>query len=170
MSAPDSLKDVYTDEMKDLWSANDQMTRAVTTLAGRAHDPKLKKMLEDSVTGINGHADTLKSLISEAGGEVSKEHCKGMEGLVKEALKHAVAEAPEDGELLDITIIAQYQRMSHYGLAGFGSAAAYAGALGMKEHVGKLKGIVGDIYKADEYASHLGEKTAKMAAKAAKAA
>ena len=47
-----------------------------------------------------------------------------MEGLVKEALKHTVKEAPEKGELLDIAIIAQYQRMSHYGIAGFGSAAA----------------------------------------------
>ncbi len=93
------------------------------------------------------------------------EHCKGMEGLVKEALKHAVKEAPEDGDLRDVAIIAQYQRMCHYGIAGFGSAAAYAGALGMKEHVSKLKAIVADIYKADEYASKLGEKAAKVAPK-----
>ena len=53
--------------------------------------------------------------------------------------------------------------MSHYGIAGFGSAAAYAGALGRKEHVAKLKAIVSDIYKGDEYASKLGEKLAKMA-------
>jgi len=45
MPAPESLKEVYADEMKDLWSANDQMTRAVTTMAGKAHDPKLKQTL-----------------------------------------------------------------------------------------------------------------------------
>ena len=167
MPAPGSLKEIYSDEMKDLWSANDQMTRAVKTMAEKAHDPKLKALLEDSVGGINKHADTLKGLLSEAGAEVQKEHCKGMEGLVKEALKHSVQEAPEDGELRDIAIIAQYQRMSHYGIAGFGSAAAYAAALGHKEHVTKLKSIVSDIYKGDEYASKLGEKTAKVAAKAA---
>lgn len=165
MSAPESLKDVYTDEMKDLWSANDQMTRAVKTMSGKAHDPKLKEMLDESVSGIQKHSEMLKSLLEEAGGEVEKEHCKGMEGLVKEALKHTIKEASEVGELLDVAIISQYQRMSHYGLAGFGSAAAYAGALAMDEHVTKLKGIVADIYKSDKYASKLGEKVAKLAPK-----
>ena len=165
MSAPDSLKEIYGDEMKDLWSANDQMTRAVKAMAEKAHDPKLKEMLEASVKGIGKHADTLKALLKEADEEVEKEHCKGMEGLVKEATKHTEKEAPADGELLDITIIAQYQRMSHYGIAGFGSAAAYATALGHAEHATKLKAIVSDIYKGDEFASKLGEKTAKLAAK-----
>lgn len=165
MSAPESLKDVYADELKDLWSANDQMTPVVKAMAEKAHDPKLKKMLETSVAGINQHADSLKALLKEAGETVEKEHCKGMEGLVKEALKHTTKEAPETGDLMDIVIVAQYQRMSHYGLAGFGSAAAYAEALGMKEHVTKLKSIVADIYKADEYASTLGETAAKIAPK-----
>ena len=167
MSTPTSLKETYADEMKDLWSANDQMTQAVKTLAERAHDPKLKEMLEASVKGITKHTETLMTLIKETGQDVEKEHCKGMEGLVQEALKHAVKEAPEDGDLLDLSLISQYQRMSHYGIAGFGTATAYAEALGMKEHVTKLKGIVSDIYKADEYASSLGEKAAKIAPKAA---
>ena len=163
MPAAESLKDVYTDEMKDLWSANDQMTQAITTMAGKAHDPKLKQMLESSVSGINKHSTMLQSLIKEAGEEVEKERCKGMEGLVKEALKHTVKEVSSNGNLCDIEIISQYQRMSHYGLAGFGTAGAYAEALGMKEHVSKLKTIVSDIYKSDEYASALGEKLIKLA-------
>ncbi len=165
MSAPESLKELYADEMKDLWSANDQMARALTTLAGKTHDPELKKNLEASISGISKHSETLKSLIKEAGSEVEPEHCKGMEGLVKEALKHGVKEAPADGDLRDIEIIAQYQRMSHYGIAGFGSAAAYADALGMKDHVSKLKSIVSDIYKADEYASKLSHRAVKAAPK-----
>lgn len=165
MPAPDSLKEIYADEMKDLWSANDQMTKAVQTLAGKAHDPKLKSLLEESTTGIAAHTETLKGLLEATGEEAEPEHCKGMEGLVKEALKHGVKEAPEDGELHDIVLIAQYQRMSHYGVTGFGSAAAYANALGRKDDAKKLKGIVSDIYKADEYTSKLGEKLAKMAAK-----
>lgn len=164
MSAPDTMKDVYTDEMKDLWSANDQMTRAVKTMSSKAHDPKLKQLLEESVSGIQKHSETLKSLLQEED-EVEQEHCKGMEGLVKEALKHTTKEAPDNGELLDVTIIAQYQRMSHYGLAGFGSAAAYAKALGHEDHVAKLKEIVADIYKSDKYASKLSEKLAQVAPK-----
>jgi ferritin-like metal-binding protein YciE len=76
-----------------------------------------------------------------------------MEGLVNEASKHITNEAPKGGELLDIMIISQYQRMSHYSLAGFCTAAAYAKALGMKDHVTKLTQIAAEIYKGDEYAT-----------------
>jgi len=170
MSAPQDLKDIYTDELKDLWSANDQMAKVLGTLAPQAHDAKLKSLLEESLSGITTHTDTVKSLLEASGGEVEKEHCKGMEGLVKEALKHGIKEAPEDGELRDIVLIAQYQRMSHYGITGFGSAAAYASALGRKDDAKQLKAIVSDIYRADEYTSKLGEKLAKMAAKHEQAA
>jgi ferritin-like metal-binding protein YciE len=90
-----------------------------------------------------------------------------MERLVREALKHTTKEAPKDGELLDIVILAQYQRMSHYGIAGFGAAASYANALGLKDHATELTKIVSDIYKADEYASKVAEKTEKTAVKKA---
>lgn len=164
MSAPDSLKDVYLDEMKDLWSANDQMTRAVQQLSEQASDPKLKQMLKDSVGGIAKHTDVLKSLIEENGGQTSPEHCKGMEGLVAEALKHGIKEAPSDGRLRDVQIIAQYQRMSHYGLAGFGSAAAYAKALGKTDQENRLKSAVSEIYRVDEIASRLAESAERAAA------
>ena len=164
MSAPDSLKDVYLDEMKDLWSANDQMTRAVQQLSEQASDPKLKQMLKDSVGGIAKHTDVLKSLIEENGGQTSPEQCKGMEGLVAEALKHGIKEAPSDGRLRDVQIIAQYQRMSHYGLAGFGSAAAYAKALGKTDQENRLKSAVSEIYRVDEIASRLAESAERAAA------
>lgn len=164
MSNPESLKEVYLEEIKDLWSANDQMTRAVKELSGHAHDPKLKKMMESSVGGIAKHTETLKSLIEGAGGKVKPEHCKGMEGLVAEALKHSIKEAPTTGPLQDIEMISQYQRMSHYGISGFGSAAAYAKALGMSDDEKRLKTMVSEIYKSDEYASHLSESLQKQAA------
>ena len=164
MSKPETLKEVYLEEMKDLWSANDQMTRAMKELSEHAHDEKLKKLLHKSVDGITKHTETLKSLIEGAGGKLKPDHCKGMEGLVAEALKHGIKEAPTKGPLQDIEMIAQYQRMSHYGLAGFGSAAAYAKALGMSEDEKKLKALVSDIYNADEVATHLSETLQKQAA------
>jgi ferritin-like metal-binding protein YciE len=170
MAHSETLKDIYTDEMRDLWSANDQMTKAVKVMSAKAHDPSLKQALDASIQDIEKHAKTLKSLISAADGEVEKEHCKGMEGLVKEATKHIGTEAPKNPELLDIVIIAQYQRMSHYGLAGFGAAAAYAKALGMKDHYEKLSKIVSDIYAGDEYASKRAQQVEKVAAQTAKAA
>ena len=61
-------------------------------------------------------------------------------------------------------IIAQYQRMSHYGLAGFGSAAAYARALGKTDQENRLKSAVSEIYKVDEIASRLAESAERAAA------
>ena len=154
----------FLSEITPLWPPNDQMTRAVKELSGHAHDDKLKKLLSGSVDGIVKHTQTLKSLIEGAGGEVKSEHCKGMEGLVTEALKHGIKEAPTKGPLQDVEMIAQYQRMSHYGIAGFGSAAAYAKALGKTEDEKKLKTMVSEIYKSDEFASHLSESLQKQAA------
>jgi ferritin-like metal-binding protein YciE len=164
MSAIESLQDVYADELKDLWSANDQMTKVVQVMAGKAHDPKLKQALEKSLTGIKKHTESLKALLTHSGEEAKMEYCKGMEGLVKEATKHVTQEAPSDGQLLDVVIIAQYQRMSHYGLAGFGTAASYAKALGKKDDHTKLTNIVSDIYKGDEFATTLAAKTEQAAA------
>ena len=69
-----------------------------------------------------------------------------MEGLVAEATKHGLEEAPEKGPVLDAVIIAQYQRMTHYGIAGFGTAAAYAKALGFKDDAAKLSAATKEIF------------------------
>jgi ferritin-like metal-binding protein YciE len=166
MSAPEDLKDLYVDELKDLWSANDQMQRTVKKLITRASDEQLKDLLGRSIDGIARHTDILKSLIEAQEGKVSKEHCKGMEGLVEEANKHTSGEeAPKKGPVRDAQIIAQYQRMSHYGLAGFGTAAAYAGALGLKADAKQLKQATKEIYLGDEYGTRLAEASVNLQAK-----
>lgn len=166
MSAPEDLKDLYVDELKDLWSANDQMQRTVKKLITRAADEQLKTLLTNSVEGIAKHTDIVKSLIEAQEEKVSKEHCKGMEGLVEEANKHTSGEeAPKKGPVRDAQIIAQYQRMSHYGIAGFGTAAAYATALGLKEDAKQLKQTTKEIYNADEYGTRLAETSVNIGAK-----
>ncbi len=163
MPATTSLKEVYIDEMRDLWSANDQMQRVMKTMSQKASDKKLKDLLDKSVSGIGTHTETLRSVLEGQGGKIRKEHCKGMEGLVEEAKTHALEE-DLDGALRDLVIISQYQRMSHYGLAGFGTAAAYASALGLKDDATKLKAIVKDIYNADAYSVELAERAEKAVA------
>lgn len=158
-----SLKEVYIDEMRDLWSANDQMQRVMKTLSEKASDKKLKDLLDKSISGIAKHTDTLRSVLESQGGQIGKEHCKGMEGLIEEAKTHAVEEDLEP-PLRDLVIISQYQRMSHYGLAGFGTAAAYANALGLKDDASKLKSIVKDIYHADSYSNELAERAERAVA------
>ena len=146
MSQISSLQDLYVDELKDLWSANDQMAAALKKIAPQATNPKLQQVLEKSQAGIAEHTQLLKSLIESHDDEVAKE-----------AVKHTIEEAPARGPVLDAAIIAQYQRMTHYGITGFGTAAAFAGALKLEGDQEKLKASVGDMYGADELMTELAE-------------
>jgi ferritin-like metal-binding protein YciE len=164
MSTPESLKDLYIDELKDLWSANDQMSRVLKKIAGKASDEKLKEMLARSQDGIAKHTGVVKELIAAQGEKTSKEHCLGMQGLVAEATKHVTEEGPKKGPLRDVVIIAQYQRMTHYGIAGFGTAAAYAEALDLEEDTTKLRDATKEIYGGDEYMNRLAETSVNLKA------
>ena len=164
MSKISSLEELYADELKDLWSANDQMAKALKKIAPQATDAKLKDLLTASQGGIAKHTDLLKSLIEQQGEKVKKEHCKGMEGLVAEAIKHTVDEAPATGAVLDASIIAQYQRMTHYGITGFGTVAAFAKALGLDEHNSKLESAVKDMHRGDDMMSEIAESAVNVEA------
>ena len=157
MSKISSLQELYVDELKDLWSANDQMMRALTKIAPQAQNAKLQSMLQNSQTGIAKHTEILKSLIEDQGEAVKKEHCKGMEGLAAEAIKHTIEDAPESGPVLDAAIIAQYQRMTHYGITGFGTVSAFAKALKLDDDHAKLQSAVKQMYQSDELMSELAE-------------
>lgn len=165
MSAPENLTDLYTGELQDLWSANDQMAKVLKKMATKVSDQKLKEMFAKSQDGIARHTEVLKSLLEASDEKVKKEHCKGMEGLVAEAIKHTTEEAPEKGPVLDAVIIAQYQRMTHYGIAGFGTAASYAATLGLKDAAKALKQATKEIYGGDEYMTKLAETTVNIGAK-----
>ena len=88
-----------------------------------------------------------------------------MECLVAEAVKHTTEEAPDKGPVLDAVIIAQYQRMTHYGIAGFGTAASFAGTLGLKDAQKKLKSLTKETYSGDVYMSKLAETIVNIDAK-----
>lgn len=157
MSKIATLKELYLDELKDLWSSNDQMVKALSKIAPKATNPKLTSMLETSQDGIARHTELLKSLIEGQNEKLKKEHCRGMEGLVAEAIKHTIDEAPEKGPVLDAAIIAQYQRMTHYGITGFGTVAAFAKALNRMDDRAKLESAVKDMHGSDDLMSELAE-------------
>lgn len=155
MAEIETLEELYVDELKDLWSANDQMAKALKKISPEATNTKLKSMLEATQGGIDKHTELLKSLIEAQDEKVQKEHCKGMEGLVKEAIKHSIDEAPVKGPVRDAAIIAQYQRMTHYGITGFGTVAAFAKALKLDGDNTKLEAAVKDMHGSDDLMSEL---------------
>jgi ferritin-like metal-binding protein YciE len=152
MPGVQTLQALYIEELRDLCSANQQMQAVVGKMADRASDQKLQALLQRSVSGIGEHAQAIRAMLPTD----AELQCRGMEGLVEEATQHVI-EADLPPNLRDIAMISQYQRMSHYGIAGFGTAKAYAAALGQTEQANTLSAIVSDIYRADEYTSAMAE-------------
>ena len=165
MSAPKNLKELYVHELQDLVSANDQMHKTLGKLHKEADHDGLKEHMKKSLDGLEKHTKTIEGILSDLG-ESSKKHCKGMEGLCKEAEKHGIEEAPKDQAVQDAAILAQFQRLSHYGITGFGTAAAFAEGLGKKDHAKKLDEITSSIYASDEEMTELAEDCINCAAKA----
>jgi ferritin-like metal-binding protein YciE len=128
--ALNSLKDVYIDQLQDLYSACKQSLDATVQLGRAASDDALQRALNDGASGISRGMDQIASLCAEHGASPTGEHCKGMEGLVKEAEAHAIEGDFGDDAARDAMIIAQYQRMAHYAIAGYGTARAFANRLG----------------------------------------
>lgn len=139
------------------------MKGVVERMAAAVDDASLGDRLRRSAEGVEKHSRMLRNLISSAGGSQEKEHCKGMEGLVAEARKHAL-EAGAQGAVKDVAIIAQYQRMCHYGIAGFGTAKSYAEALGKSDDAQKLDEALKHIYQSDEYMSELAGRSKNLQA------
>src|SRR3954466_272639 len=102
-AAPSNLKELYTADMRDLWSANDQMQRLMQAFADKATDPKLKQLFEHSVSGIGQHTQALRAMIDAE----SASPCAGMQGLIREATQHAL-ESDLLSHLRDLELITQY--------------------------------------------------------------
>jgi ferritin-like metal-binding protein YciE len=144
-----NLTDLYIDQLQDIYSANKQSLAATKQMHAKATTPALQSALERGADGISQGMAHIKGLIEGHGADPTGEFCKGMEGLVKEAKSHAIDADIDDKDVLDASIIAQYQRMTHYGIAGYGTALAFAKRLGLDNDAKTLKTCLDDTYGGD---------------------
>ena len=149
--ALNSLKDVYIDQLQDLWSACSQSREVTQSLAKAAKNEDLKEALEAGAKGITDGMDAVQKLAKTHGFDPEGEHCKGMEGLVKEARAHALEEEFGDDDVRDAMIITQYQRMTHYAIAGWGCCKAFATRLGLEDDAELLDECLSNTYDGDEH-------------------
>tara|TARA_B100000678_G_scaffold46684_1_gene36487 strand:+ start:664 stop:1158 length:495 start_codon:yes stop_codon:yes gene_type:complete len=147
--ALNTLKDVYIDQLQDIYSADRQSLEATKKLHERATDADLKAALKRGVDGIQSGLDTLKPIIEGHGAKPTGEFCKGMEGIVKEVDAHVINTEFGDDAVRDAMIITQYQRMTHYGLAGYGCVVAFAKRLGLDDEAAKLNECLDQTYEGD---------------------
>ncbi|MEL6801613.1 MAG: DUF892 family protein [Pseudomonadota bacterium] len=155
--ALNSLKDVYIDQLQDIYSACEQSRDVTKDLAQAATNQSLKNALNRGVSGIERGMETVADIVKAHDAEPEGEHCKGMEGLVNEAHAHAIEEEFGDDDARDAMIITQYQRMAHYAIAGYGCCKAFAERLGLNDDVSKLSECLDKSYDGDRDFTDLAE-------------
>lgn len=156
--AMNTLKDIYLDQLQDIYSANKQSLDATTKLGRAASDTDLSEALIAGSNGISDGMEAIAKLCSDHGIDPTGEHCKGMEGLVKESQAHALDEEFGSDDVRDAMIITQYQRMVHYGLAGYGCVLAFANRLGLDGDAAVLQKCLDNTYDGDRRMTEIATK------------
>lgn len=160
-----NLKELYIDGLQDLYSACKQSLAVTKELAKAAKNDDLAKALTKGADGIKEGMDQLTEMLQAHGESASGTHCKGMEGLVAEARKHALEEDFGDEDARDAAIIAQYQRLCHYAITGYGTCRTWAKRLDLKEDAAHLQEMLDSTYDGDDHMTELAENGVNKAAK-----
>lgn len=146
-----TLKELYIDQLQDIYSANRQALGTTKALHKAASSTELRSALDAGVKGIEDGMAQVKGLIENHDADPRGEHCRGMEGLVAEARAHALEADITDADVRDASIITQYQRMTHYGIAGYGTARSFARRLGLDEDRRVLEECLDQTYGGDRH-------------------
>ena len=133
-----NLNDLYFHELKDLYNADKQAKAIHKRLLKAATNSKLRTALQNSIKGIDDGMEMISEICKSHNKKATGMTCKGMRGLVEEAKAHVLDEKFGDQDAKDASIIAQSQRMTHYAIAGYGTAAAFAESLGYSKDVKML--------------------------------
>jgi ferritin-like metal-binding protein YciE len=158
----DSLRQLYVDELKDLYSAETQMVKALPKMAKASSNAELRRAFEEHLRQTSEQVSRLEKIFDMLEEKPTGKKCLGMEGLVKEGaetMKEDYADAA-----MDAAIIGAAQRVEHYEIAGYGTVKAFAELLGEDEHVSLIEEILGEEKQADQKLSQLAEQINRQAA------
>src|SRR6202158_2200109 len=151
----ESLRDLYVEQLRDLYNAEQQLIRALPKMAKGSSSEELRAAFEDHLGQTKQHAQRIETIFEQMGEKVSGKKCKAMEGLVKEG-GEILEEDMEDG-IKDAAIIAAAQRVEHYEIAGYGCVRAYATRLGEDDAATLLSQTLQEEKAADEALNDIAE-------------
>lgn len=150
----DSLEKLFIDELKDIYNAEKQITRALPKMAKAADAPELQQAFAKHLKETQGQIQRLERIFQELGQAVRGKKCKGMEGLLEEG-KEKMEE--DEGPLLDAALIASAQKVEHYEIAAYGCLRTYAELLGFSEAERLLQQTLEEEERTDKTLTELGE-------------
>lgn len=151
----ESLQELYVDELRDLYSAENQILKALPRMIRAASDRKLKQAFTKHEKQTRDQVKRLERVFRELGEKPTGKKCKGMQGLLEEG-KELIQEKPEP-EVLDAGLIAAAQRVEHYEIAGYGTVRTYAQHLGFGRQVELLQRTLDEEGETDKLLTSLAE-------------
>src|ERR1700693_4092821 len=147
------LKHLYVEELKDLYSAENQLLKALPKMAKAATSEELSAGFEEHLNQTKEHVARLEKIFKALGESPKGKKCKGMEGLIKEGAE-MIEENPAPEEL-DAGLISAAQRVEHYEIAGYGCVSTYANLLGEEQAVSLLRQTLEEEKETDKKLTQL---------------
>jgi ferritin-like metal-binding protein YciE len=132
-----ALHDVLLDELRDMYSAENQLVKALPKMAKGAKDKALKQLFTEHLDETKGQVLRLRTVFEHLGEKPTGQHCNGMEGVIEEGTE--ALEKDEEGPSFDSGLVGAALRTEHYEIAGYHASIAMAKTLGLSEVVGLLK-------------------------------
>ena len=148
------LHDLFEDQIKDLYSAENQILKALPKMAKNATNPQLRTAFERHLEETRGHVTRLEQIAQELDFTPKGKKCKGAEGLIEEGKE--VMQEFED-ETLDAGLIGAAQRVEHYEIAGYGTARTHAELLGYKKAARLLQQTLDEEERTDQKLTQIAE-------------
>jgi ferritin-like metal-binding protein YciE len=149
------LQDLYIEQLRDLYNAENQLIKALPRMAKAASDEQLAQSFMTHTEETKEHAERLKQIFDKLGEKPTGKVCKAMKGLIEEA-KEALEEDAEP-EVMDAALIAAAQRVEHYEIAGYGCVRTYANLLGDKQAAKLLQQTLDEEGMTDKKLTELAE-------------
>jgi ferritin-like metal-binding protein YciE len=151
-----SLQDLYIHELKDLFSAENQLLKALPKMARAATSPKLMDGFRKHLEQTKNHVARLEQILASHDETTRGPKCKGMEGLIKEGAEMIKEDAEDD--VRDAGLISAAQRVEHYEIAGYGTARTYAKLLGDNKGAKILQQTLDEEGATDKKLTQLAER------------
>jgi len=157
MAKVETMNDLFLGEIRDLYDAEKQLTKALPKMAKAASSEDLRAAFEAHLEETKGHVERLEEIFTALGEKGAGKKCAAMAGLVKEG-DELISEMDE-GAIRDAGLIAAAQKVEHYEISGYGSARTHAQLLGNSEAVSLLDETLGEEKAADQKLNDLAETT-----------
>ena len=151
----EKLRDLYVEQLRDLYNAETQVQNALQDWLDAAQSDVLRDLFADRLKQANRHISRVQQICSALDVNPAGEKCHGMEGLIAEG--RAYIDQSTEGPVRDAGLIADAQRVEHYGIAGYGCARTYARQLGYEEAASALQNNVDESKEMDGRMTKLAE-------------